>query len=262
MQSGRGRDHRHTQLNHERSHPHTQFSFFTGYGGVLAWGLRCILTFICNFLFGPHFVPLFRIGSRLFGSPSRLCNLLYPPFFSFVFQLGWFFSFYYPLSFVFTLVSLSAACQLYSHSNYCYYCMFFITLSFVFLCFQFIFLLWRTWEGSIHLFYNMGKGSAQEVLGDFKVGNGHFVYLKMSRVFVFSGLFYYRFLIMAVEVHCSLLHPEGFKSVHKEGPSVMTLHQHGNTYIYNISVSNSQIKSPKSRKCMMYHSFLASFALL
>lgn len=30
---------------------------------------------------------------------------------------------------------------------------------------MFFTLLWRTWEGSIHLFYNMGKGSELEVWG-------------------------------------------------------------------------------------------------
>lgn len=79
--------------------------------------------------------------------------------------------------------------------------MFFITLLFVSMFLVYFFaLLWRTWEGSIHLFYNMGNGSELEGLKNFKAGNSYFVYSFPTR------FFYYHFLIMGYFYFVSSTH--------------------------------------------------------
>lgn len=183
----------------------TRSFFFLAFSYSLLCGarllrLRCILFFFCNFCLIPNrsFLVLYLVYTSL--GFHCLCVICYTLLFSlpFVFQLGcWLFGFLYPV------VSFSRFLLLHtsiSPSTYCYHTsyVFFITLLFVFYVFSLSFfaLLWRTWEGFIHLFYNMGNGSEQEVLGDFKAGNGHFVYLRISRVFVFLISFFYGFLIV------------------------------------------------------------------
>lgn len=127
----------------------------------------------------------------LWDSLPSLCNFLYPPFFfSFVFKLGcWFFFFGFHILW-FPLLAPCYSTSTISHSNYCYHTVcFFITLLFVFYVFSLFFaLLWRTWEGSIHLFYNVGNGREQEVFREFQSGKWSFRYLRISRV-LFSSLF-------------------------------------------------------------------------
>lgn len=107
--------------------PSFSFFFYSLWG--LPWlGLRCIFTFFCIFLFNHYFIPCSVFDSHFFGIPSRLCNLLYPPFFLFFcFQGG---SVFISCGFISTPCCSTSI----SHSNYCYHRMFFY-YNCLFLCF-------------------------------------------------------------------------------------------------------------------------------
>lgn len=177
----------------------TQFfsllSFYSLLCGACLLGLRYILSFFCNFCLIQirSFLVLYLVYTSL--GFHCLCVIFIPSFFPFllssssavgfsVFISCGFVSslpatphFYIPLQILTAITHLMFFLLL-----YCLYSVFLVCL----------FLLALANMGRVYsLILQHGKWSEQEVSGDFKAGNGHFVYLRISRVFVFSNQFFF-----------------------------------------------------------------------
>lgn len=116
--------------------------FFTHHYGACLVGLRCILTFFCNFCLTPNsFLPCFVFGLCFFGISFRLCVIFYTLLSFLLFSssaVG--FRFLYPAVFFARSLLLHINYSSISHSNYCYHTVcFFITLLFVFYVFSLFF---------------------------------------------------------------------------------------------------------------------------
>lgn len=120
-------------------------SFLTHRYGACLVGLRCILTFFCNFCLIPNsFLPCFVVGLCFFGILFRLCVIFYTLLSSFLLfsssAVGFFFRFSYPVVSFARFLVLHINYSSISHSYYCYHTVcFFITLLFVFYVFSLFF---------------------------------------------------------------------------------------------------------------------------
>lgn len=172
------------------------FSFFsTRYGGFHGWGYAAFsLSFVFFCLITTSFLVPYLIHTSL-GFPP-VCVICYTLLFSFSFVFRGFGFYILWFHFHSLLLYFYIPFQLLL-SPYVFLLQLFVSMFLVYYFFCFA-LLWRTWEGSIHLFYNMGNGSEPEVLRNFKAGNSYFVYSFPTRFFLLSlsnrGVFLFRFL--------------------------------------------------------------------